>query len=46
MISEEDIEEALKELKNRKAAGRDSITNELLQYNEYVLTEQLTVFIK
>lgn len=44
-IEEEQIEQTLKKLKNRKSAGKDGIQNELLKYGGTKLTKELTKFI-
>lgn len=44
-IEEQEVEQALKKLKNRKSAGKDGIQNELLKYGGTKLTSELTKFI-
>ena len=44
-VEKEDVELALKKIKNRKSAGPDGITNELLKYGGDNLTEQLKILI-
>ena len=45
LVEKGDVELALKKLKNRKSAGPDGITNELLKYGGDNLTEQLKILI-
>ncbi|CAG9835898.1 unnamed protein product [Diabrotica balteata] len=44
-ITVQEVKQTLEKLKNRKAAGKDGIPNELLKYGGEALTEQLTALI-
>lgn len=45
VITEQEVEETIKTLKNRKSAGHDEIPNELLKYGGKPLIHQLTKLI-
>ena len=41
LISEKEISKSIKELKNKKSSGCDSILNEMLKYGHYQLLQPL-----
>jgi len=45
-LTQEDVEKAINSLKNRKAAGPDNITNEMLKYGGPMNQWEITTFLK
>jgi len=45
-ITQEDVEKTINSLKNRKAAGPDNITNEMLKYGGPMNQREVTTFLK
>jgi len=45
-LTQENVEKAINSLKNRKAAGSDNITNEMLKYGGPMNQREITTFLK